>query len=212
MMNMNIYIKVVFPCLFGVMALFFFGVGLRGIIARKPFLFSARWLYVLVLLTFVPSILQPFLFPIPRAGGESDMLAILPWMNPIMFTVLAAFMWFTLRGYLAFAVTDSSFRDGLLASLKKLDLPHEEKLAALRLPSVGADLQVAVQSWIGTGQVKVKQRQFGGLLGDIVRGMNEYYQSSTVPVNLTCCIFYVLMGVFMVVFAVVFLIGFGGLA
>lgn len=125
-----------------------------------------------------------------------------------MLTVVGVFMWFTLKGYQAFAVTDSSFRQGLLAALQKLGLPHEERLAVLHLPAVGADLQVAVYSWIGAGQLKVKQWQHNSLLNDIVKGMNEYYQTAAVPVKLTCCIFYVLMGVFMVVFAGVFLFGF----
>ena len=211
-MKPSYFITVVFPCLFGVMALFFFAVGLRGVVTKKPFVISSRWLLGLVLLGFAPSLLQPFLFPITRLGDGSGMLAILSWLTPVMLIVLAVFLWFTLRGYMAFAVTDASFREGVLASLRKLELTHEERLAALRLPSVGADLQVAVQSWIGTGQLKMKQRQFGGLLGDIAKGMNEYYQSATVPVNLMCCIFYVLLGVFMVVFAVVFWIGFGKLA
>jgi hypothetical protein len=208
-MDPYFYLKVFVPCFCGVAALLFFAVGLRGIVTKKPFLFSARWLFALVLLAFVPGFLQPFVFQVPQVGDEPGMLAVLPWLNPIMVAVLAVFMWFTLRGYLAFAVTDASFREGLLASLKKLELPHEERLAALHLPSVGADLQVAVQSWMGTGQVKAKQRRFNSLLGDIVRGMNEYYQSSTVPVNLTCCIFYVLIGVIMVVFAGVLLAGLG---
>lgn len=210
-MTSTFLITTFFPCLFVVMSLFFFAVGLRGIATKKPFVISSRWPLGLVLLGFAPSILQPFLFPTLRLGDDSGMLALLPWLTPVIFIVLAVFMCFTLRGYMAFAVTDASFREGLLASLKKLDLPHEETLAALRLPSVGADLQVAVQSWIGIGQLKMKQRKFGGLLKDISKGMNEYYQSSTVPVNLTCCIFYVLMGVIMIVFAGVFVMGFGKL-
>ena len=97
------------------------------------------------------------------------------------------FMYLTLRGYMAFGVTDISLREGLVASLEKLNLPYEEKLAAVRLPIIGADLQVAAQSWIGTGQLKMKQRHVSVVLGDIVRGMNEYYQSGTVSkTNLTC--------------------------
>jgi hypothetical protein len=55
----------VFPCLFGVLALFFLVVGLRGIVSKKPFLISAQWLVALVLLALAPSLLQPFLFPVP---------------------------------------------------------------------------------------------------------------------------------------------------
>ncbi len=110
------------------------------------------------------------------------------------------FMYLTLRGYMAFGVTDISLREGLVASLEKLDLPHEEKLAAIRLPTMGADLQVAVQSWMGTGQLKMKHRHLTRVLSDIVRGMNEYHQSGAVSkVNLTCCIFYAVIGVILAV-------------
>src|SRR5271157_6343958 len=62
---------------------------------------------------------------------------------------------------------------------------------------------------VRAGQMKMKQRQFRGVLGDIAKNMNDYYEYSAVPkVNLTCCIFYVVMGVFMLVFAGVFLFGF----
>ena len=40
----DFYFKVLIPCLFGVMALFCFVVGLRGIVSKKPFLISAQWL------------------------------------------------------------------------------------------------------------------------------------------------------------------------
>ena len=67
-------------------------------------------------------------------------------------------MWYQLKGYVAYAVTDTSFREALLAALQKLQYPHEETLSTIRLTSIDADLQVAVQSWMGAGVIKVKQR------------------------------------------------------
>ncbi len=200
-------ITVFFPCLFGAMALFFLVIGLRGVLTKKPFLISARWLLVVVLLGFSPMMLQAV--TLPTGGDGSGILMALRWLVPTMLIVVVIFLSFALRGYTAFGVTDTSFRDGLLASLEKLNLAHEETLAAMRLPTIGADLQVAVQSWMGTGQMKMKQRQFRGVLGGIAKNMNDYYEYSAVPkVNLTCCIFYVVIGVFLLVFAGVFLFGF----
>ena len=200
-------ITVLFPCLFGTMALFFLVIGLRGVVTKKPFLISARWLLFLILLGFGPLMLQAV--SLPTSGDGSGILMALRWLVPTMLIVVVIFLSFTMRGYIAFGVTDASFRDGLLASLQKLNLAYEETLSAMRLPTIGADLQVAVQSWMGTGQIKMKQRQFRRVLVDTVNNMNEYYQNSAVPkVNLTCCIFYVVMGVFMIVFAGVFLFGF----
>ena len=207
-MTHKFLITVLFPLLFGVMALFFLAIGLRGIVFKKPFVISSRWFLVLVLLGFSPSILlaMPFSGPIHSSGS----LAVVQWLTPAMLLVVAIFLYLTLRGYTAFGITDVSFREALVASLKRLDLPYEETLSTVRLPTIGADLQVAIQSWIGTGQLKMKQREFAGALSDIVRGMNEYYQGGAAPkMNLTCCIFYALMGVLMAVFAGVFLFAFG---
>ena len=154
----NLIITVLFPVLFACMALFFLVIGLRGIVLKKPFLISARWLFILVLLGFSPGMFQ-FAW-LPKFSGGPGMLLALGWLIPVMFIVILVFLYLTLRGYTAFGVTDKSFRDGLLYSLSKLNLPHEETLATLRLPTIGADLQVSAQSWMGTGQVKMKQRQF----------------------------------------------------
>jgi hypothetical protein len=206
------YLTVLLPCLFVAMALFFLAVGLRGVVTRKPFLLSSRWLLGLVFLSFAPSIIQPFLLPPPPAGVGGGGLNLLVWLNPAMFVVLAVFMWLSLRGYMAFGVTDGSFREGLLTALGNLQLPHEETLGAIRLPSAGVDLQVAVQSWIGFAQVKAKQRKGGGVLADVAAGMNEYFRSASVATNLTGCVFYVVMGLFMLVFAGVMAFSVSGLA
>ena len=206
-MKPDFYFKIFFPCLFGLMAFFFLAVGLSGIIGRRPFLISGRWLFAAIVLGYAPSLLHPFVFASPLKGDESGLVRWIPWVDFVLFGVVAIVMGFAARGYQAFAVSNSSFRAGLLASLKRLDLPHEEKLSSLHLPSVGADLQVSVQSGLGIGQIRVKQRQFKGLLRDIVGGMNEYYRASTVPPNLVFCNLSLVLGVFLLGLAGAFLIG-----
>src|SRR5208283_4112511 len=122
-------ITVLFPCLFGTMALFFLVIGLRGVVTKKPFLISTGWLLVVVLLGISPAMLQ--FVTLPTSGDGSGSLMALRWLGPTMLVVVVIFLSFAMRGYLAFGVTDTSFRDGLLASLEKLNLPHEETLAAM---------------------------------------------------------------------------------
>lgn len=207
-MTPNFRILVLFPILFGLMASFFLAIGLRGWISNKPFVISSRWLLTPVLLGVSPGMLQSI--RLPRPVGEPVALIALHLLLPVMLVVILIFVYFALRGYTAFGITDASFREALLHSLKKLGLPYEETLSAIKLPTLGADLQVAVKSWIGTAQLKMKQREFAAVLKDIVNGMNEYYQSGAVlKVNLTCCIFFAVIGVFLAVFAGVFSFGFG---
>ena len=118
-----------------------------------------------------------------------------------MFPVMAVFFWLQMKGYLAFAVTGKSFRDGLLAALDKLQLPYEETLSSIRLTSVEADLQVAVQSWIGTGQIKVRPGRHGPLLKKIVQAMKEHFRTAAVETNMIVCVFFLILGIFSILMA-----------
>lgn len=176
------------PIIFGIMAAFFLVIGLRGIITKRPFLLSNRWLLSVMFIIFIPVILPAFTFP-------SSVPFIIKWLNPAIFTVVLVMMCFVLKGYCAFGVTDTSFRDALLASLQKLNLPYEETLSSIRLTSIEADLQVSIQSWVGSGVIKIKQRDHRSQLTEIITAMNEHFRRSSLPMNLTTCIFYLIMGV-----------------
>ncbi len=46
--------KILIPVMLAAIALFMLSIGLRGLLTRRPFLLSARWLLLLVLLAFLP--------------------------------------------------------------------------------------------------------------------------------------------------------------
>ena len=80
-------------------------------------------------------------------------------------------------------------------------MPYEESLSSIRLTSVGADLQVGIQSWIGTGQIKVKQGRHGPLLKKIVQVMKEHFRTAAVETNMIFCAFFLISGIFVVLMA-----------
>ena len=180
------------PIWFGIMALFFLVIGLRGILARCPFLISNRWLLLVMFVSLTPGIL---IFPFLPGSAPF----VIKWLNPMICTVCLVMMCFTLRGYAGYAVTDTSFRDALLTSLQKLDLSYEETISTIRLTSVEVDLQVSIQSWMGAGMIKVKQRGHGSLLTKIADAMNEHFRISSADTNLNSCIFFLVMGILMVI-------------
>lgn len=184
--------SIIFPIMFGLMAAFFLIIGLRGILTKKPFLLSNRWLLVLILVAFLPSILLPFYF-------SSSAMGLMHWLPPAIFTVVLVMMFFTMKGYAAYGITDTSFREALLAALDKLQLPYEESLSSMRLTSIDADLQVSIQSWLGAGMIKIKQREHRSVLSEIVDEMNNHFSLSSGPIKLITCIFYVVMGVLMAI-------------
>ena len=180
---------------FGVVGVFILAIGLQGLVTKRPLLFSARWSLLFVLVMF----LGPLVTVLPRPFLSSRPLQMMDWLPLLMFPIIAVVFWLQMKGYLAFAVTGKSFRDGLLAALEKLQLPFEESLSSIRLTSVEAELQVAIQSWMGSGQIKVRPGRHGHLLKKIVRAMNEHFRTSPVETNMICCVFFLVIGIFAVV-------------
>ncbi len=194
-MELHLY-DVVFPIVFGIAAIFFLVIGLRGILTKRPFVISQRWFLSIMFAVFIPTILQSLLLRLPNGFN------LINWLNPLMFGFILLMMCYQMRGYSAYAVTDTSFREALIEVLQKLQLPYEESLSLIRLTSIEADLQVSVQGWMGTGFIKIKQRAHGSVLKEIANEMNEHFRISSVPTNMITCVFLLVMGVFMVIFAV----------
>ena len=186
---------IVLPIMFGVMAAFFLILGLRGILTKTPYLLSNRWLLLVMFVAFLPSIIIPFFFNLYNLYD----MEVMNWLNPAVFTVVLVMMCFALKGYAAYGITDTTFREALLAALEKLQLPYEESLSSIRLTSIDADLQVAIQPWLGSGIIKIKQREHRSLLAEIVTEMNTHFSLSSGPIKHITFIFYVIMGVFMVI-------------
>ncbi len=179
------YFTTLFPILTGVIGIFFLITGLKGLLTKRPFLISNGWLLAMMMVLFVPMGLSSLtiLDGNPRS-----------WVSPILCLVLLVMMCYQLKGYVAFAITDKSFRETLVAALQRLELPYEESLSVIRLTSVNADLQVAIQSWMGTGTIKVKHRAHRSVLKEVVDAMNEYFRTSSVSTNMVTCVFWVVMG------------------
>ena len=188
------------PVLFGMMAIFFLFIGLRGILTKRPFLISQRWFLLIMCAIIIPTILLPSLLSFP---GNFFMR----WGHPLMFGFILLMMCYQMRGYTVYAVTDTSFREALIESLQKLQLPYEESVSLIRLTSIEADLQISIQAWMGTGLIKMKQRVHRAVLREIVNAMNEHFRISSAPTNMIACVFSAVIGGFMVIFTISMLFG-----
>jgi hypothetical protein len=67
------------------------GIGMRGLISRRPFLLPASWLLGGVLLALAPPLVQSLLAP--AAGGTPvGGLGNPPWPMPVLFGLVAVTM------------------------------------------------------------------------------------------------------------------------
>ena len=191
--------------MFGPMGVFFMVIGLRGLVTKRPLLFSARWFLLFVLVMFLP----PLATFLQRPFLSSRPVEMMDWLPLLMFPIMAVVFWLQTKGYLAFAVTGKSFRDGLVAALENLQLPYEESLSSIRLTSVEAELQVAVQSWMGSGQIKVRPGRHGPLLKKIVQAMKEHFRTAAVETNMISCVVLLVAGIIVVVMGMAMLFHLG---
>jgi hypothetical protein len=193
------------PFILGFVALAFIGIGLYALIRRRPFAIDGRWMIALMVVVFLPQILIPlssFFFDGPSRNSWSSSALLIEFVAMV---VVLGFAALTLRGYMVFGSTRESFQDAVRSALSSLHLESREALSTTWLPSVPAELEVAVH-WLGTGQLRLRGRGRPGLLADIGRGMNAYFNMGEVKTDMTSAVVYVVAGVLMCAGAVTFLV------
>jgi len=184
------------------MATFFLYIGLKVVTQKRPLLLSSRYLFAFMVLVFSPQ----FVNTVGSIGDvDSGGLSLILLLNPIMFICVLAFFWIQMKGYMLIGIHDESFRDALHFSLNKNSMPFEERLSIVALTKEKDDLQVAMQSWIGVGQLKLKKSKDRELLKKVVDGIDDYYLANAIKPNNITSIFYIIIGVFMVICAAAFL-------
>ena len=192
-----------FPYLFAGMAAFFLIIGIRVTIANRPLFLSARYFFIFMLFAILPQAIN-MTYTYAVSNNLPSKLSPVMLMNPIILICLLVFFWFQMKGYIAIGVTDESFRSALHFSLNKNNLVFEEQLSTIKLISENASIQVAIQPWGGSGQIKIKNSKNKNLLPRIISGVNEFYiNNNTTPNRITSSLF-IIMGVFMLISSICF--------
>ena len=179
------------------MAVFFLYIGIKVIASKKPLLLSSKVFFVFIVLAFSPQLIMSFEIHSSSTGD----IGLMSYISPLMFVVLLGFVWIQMKGYMAIGISDDSFRNSLHYALHQNNIQFEEQLSLIKLTDINADLQVSVQSWVGTGQLRLKKSKDKYLLAKLVSSINEYFISNSVKPNNTTSIFYIVMGLFMLVFS-----------
>lgn len=190
----------VFGAVLLIVTAWFLSIGLRGLIAKRPVIFPARHNFWLMVLAIAPSLIFPGRFLLDKQMASFSMLTLL--LPFLLWGVFLVMMWKAMRGYVVIGMTEDSLRESIHYALNKLHLPFEETLSKLRLTTLNADLNVAIQSWMGTAQLRIKGSQQDETLKKIADAMNESFALPSTRMNLTTNIFYIITGVILIVSAI----------
>ena len=198
--------RVLMPVTFGFVALSFVAFGLYALARRRPFMFDARWMLVMLAFAWLPQMIMPLSWILGDDRHRSGGLDIMSWLSLLATVVFFGFMALQMRGYMVFGTTQESFREALLSALSSLGLKSEETLSSIRLPSVPAELQVAMYGWVGTGQVRLRNGGRPGLLADIAGAMNAYFNAANVKTNMVTAIVYLVLGLLLCAMSVTMMV------
>jgi tetratricopeptide (TPR) repeat protein len=192
--------RILFPVVLGLLSAAFLGIGLSVFLRKKPLIFSSRWMFALILVCFSP---QFTLFMTPITGDHhSGEWLLMKLLMPLLFAVLLVFLWLQMQGYVLFGIVDKSFRKALLTVLDELHLERQEELSLIRIPSANLDIQVAIQSWVGTGQVKNKSKKGREVFQQTIDGLKRRSAQGELETSNTLPVFYIVFGIIMLVLCI----------
>lgn len=193
----------VYPAIFLIIACTFIGLGLYVLLQKKPLLFSSRWMVAVLALCFLPQILTQF--SLGNLPGGFGGLRLMQWMIPIMLSVMLIYFWVQMQGYMMLGVVDKSFRSALLSVLDGMHLVWKEELSVISVPSENLEIQVAIQPRTGAGQLKNKGKGGKEAFEHVISGLRQRFAEGALETNNVTSVFYIVMGIFMLVFCVIML-------
>jgi hypothetical protein len=197
----SFYLDTLLPIVVGAMALVCLGVGLRGLATRRPFVFSTGWFLLFLVIVCGYDVFVNVFLELRRAEYQYARIELARLIEPAVVIAATLFVVVQLRGYVAVGLTGPVFHEALRNSIKKLGLQFEMHFSTIRLPSTGGELQVSVQSWIGTARLRPRKTWRQRTFRNIAHGMNGYFKSHRVASSTISGVYCTIIGVFLVALA-----------
>lgn len=143
-------------------------VGVRGLLTRRASIYSGKWLLAMVALCFFPQLLNGF-----RLLPQFPSAALI---NILLYPFLLFVFWGATRGYICFGVSEEMITDALKAVFGELGLKYEQLLGSVKLED-GGIFQIAMQGWIGTTQIKAKNKQASARMPELIAALSRRFSA-----------------------------------
>jgi hypothetical protein len=176
-MNFINLLDKVTPDFITLLSLFYFFISLKTIISRRSVIYSNRWIFACIIISFLPYLLRhliAFFFPECRTDNPSSLLTSI-----VIFFILRDY----LKGYSIVATSNSYLREALFASAKSLGFTLQERLSYFKIKETEAEFQVSVQEWIGQAQIKPKDKVSDATVSQLAAEMQKYFKNTPGKIN-----------------------------
>lgn len=179
-------------------SVFFLNIGGKALLQSKPVIYKAKWLFYLQCLILVPGILywgylftSQLIYPTLYSYG----IDWLQFVQMLFWSAQLIIFWFCFKGFIIVGVDDQNMEALLSHALHKNDIVHEKNLSKIKLIDLDTDLNVAVTSWMGVGQVKIKNGKYNQVLRALTKDMQYYIDSKEMAVQKISARIYLMTGV-----------------
>jgi hypothetical protein len=192
-------IKALFGIPIGLTAIAFLAVGAVALVTKRPVFVAARiYLWLLTLLIGGLAVAQiSFLFSPYR-----DSLNFMSVLQAAILALVLVVFWRQMQGYFVLGVSEEPFREALIGSLEELNLEHKETVRGFELSGLADLLQVSVQGWVGTAQLRMNSRRNNQLFMDLLAVLRRRLADGPGRAGLFIPITYSIMGLLMLAFAI----------
>ena len=119
---------------------------------RRPIIFSSFWFMIGILLILLPSVLTSFTHFDPKEPSG--------YILSFMFILVPLVFWYMFRsGYFIIGIDTDTFQQALFKALEKKQYRFKSSLSMVEIEDPPMRIHISLQSWNGTGQVKLKGRR-----------------------------------------------------
>lgn len=184
------------PYLLLVISLAFLSMALFVFVRRRPLILDSRWMLVIMVLCFLPQILMSVQMCFNHPSFM-DVLLIL------MYCVLIVWFVIMMKGFTIYGADGTDFQRLFVESLNDKNFEYEQTLSSIKIKNPELELSIAIQSWVGTAQVRYKSKGNHEVLDDIIKQL----KTKEIKANFMFPVFYLLIGLMITILSVSMIIG-----
>jgi hypothetical protein len=192
-----LYFQYVVPLILGLVGIGFVTIALKTLLVKRPVVFPAPWLFVLLLLSILPTLaLSVYVALTAPQFSATSLLSGFIWL------ALLAFIRVQMRGHLVIGATPEYLHDALVAAAAQHGQTIEQMAGTLRICETGEEVRVAIQRWMGYAQISASGRTSPQFINRLAVDLRAYFANHSGPMRHTSGVAYLLAGVLTLLFSV----------
>jgi len=179
------------------LGLFFLGLALKGLLTRKPFLWSNRWYWTLIGIAFYP--------PMLIMGLNSYGVLMKGTIWALLLLILWGIWKLSRNNFVIAGILDKSFRKTLRESLGQIKLKYTEDRTGIHIKSSNLTLKTSL--FMGGGQIQTRGKGAPDLAKRLTPVLKKELAKKGVKFDIKPFLFYlafgliILLGAFLMAFS-----------